>query len=121
MKKFGDKGFKGEIKKHDKQNNNGGAKRGAGRPPSPKDPTLIQFLYDQIDKRLRDGAFEYLDSIIKQAKSPKAPVELKKLAAHLIMEMIDKRLPKPTGDEDTKGVTIIIKNPIPGMKVNATD
>jgi hypothetical protein len=95
--------------------------RGRGRPSKPKDRTLLQRVYDEIDKRIDSDIFKFFDEILKEARKKDAPFRAKELGVKICLELLDKRLPKKTELDLDTGLTIIIENPIPGLSVPEKD
>jgi len=93
-----------------------GGKRGPGRPPKPKDPTLLQRIYDGIDHRIDKHGFEIIDKVLRAGKKKDACRWEIELAARMVSDLLDKRLPRKLDHELEGGLTIIVENPIPGMK-----
>ena len=94
----------------------GRGKQRLGRPPKPKDPTLLQRLYDGIDQRIEKYGFTLADRVFKAGLKKDAKRWEIELAARLVSDFMDKRLPRKTEHDLEGGLTIIIENPIPGMK-----
>ena len=102
--------FKKGNDKHKRATQKGTRKQ--GRPPKPKNPTILQLIYEEIDKIIFSGAcFNVLQKIIEDGSRPHAILKEKELAARYALEVLDRRLPK---DQDQgRPVTIIIKNHVP--------
>ena len=92
---------------------------GAGRPPKPKKPTLLQEIYAQIDERI-PKAFDVIDLALKPClkqgrKRPEPTEEQLTRGVRIALELIEKRLPKQL-DVPMVPITLIVKNPIPGVR-----
>lgn len=100
--KKGDKAAKGTKQK---------GKKKLGRPPKPKDPTFLQWIYTQIDKRIEKDVFKVFDNILAKGKKKGATVKEQEMAMRIAQDLLDRRLPK----EQSQGMprTIIIKNNVP--------
>ena len=97
----------------------GGKRAGAGRKPKPKKLTLLQEIYENIDKRI-PRAFQVIDlalepCIKKGRKKPDPTEEQLTRGVRIALDLIEKRLPKQT-DVPMVPITLVIENPIPGVK-----